>query len=430
MDDTRLGSLLLDSRVIDEADLEKCLEIQSLTGSARPLGHILIEQGLLDQSLLDQVLALQQSRRNAQRTALASETQDVDGWFRAALAVHARDLVLSEGRPVLARAGAEWRTLTDTPLRGPEVWDFVRREMGDKVLEQLAGRHCVAVDLHKKNLCRGRITAIRHFDGVAAFVALQPEHTPAVAELGLPAKVVEIVRAGRGLVLLVGERGEGRVEALSAVLAEIARDANRYVVVLDDAIGAELPSGALIARRRVGEHVAGYVPALRTAVREDPDAIVVGSLAHPESFDLAMRAAEGGRLVVGWIDGTSVTSALQRVLGFYPSYDVSRVRTTLASVLRAVCVRHFLPAAKGDAMVVATEALFVDSAARELLRNGELASLNLLMRASNDDSGHSLDHSMIDLIGRGLLRIEDAYSRAEEKSWLLDRSKKLAGKGA
>ncbi len=101
MDDTRLGSILLDSRVIDEADLEKCLDIQSLTGGATPLGQILVEQGMLDQQLLDRVIELQQSRRNAQRSRLVVESSGAMGYLRAAIAVGARDLVVSEGRPVM-----------------------------------------------------------------------------------------------------------------------------------------------------------------------------------------------------------------------------------------------------------------------------------------------------------------------------------------
>lgn len=431
MDDTRLGSILLDSRVIDEADLEKCLDIQSLTGGVTPLGQILVEQGMLDQQLLDRVIELQQSRRNAQRSRLVVESSGTMGYLRAAIAVGARDLVVSEGRPVMARAGAEWRTLTEAPLRGPEVWDFVRSEMGDKVLEQLAERHCVTLDMHRPGLCRGRISAMRHFDGVAVFVEIQGEKTPGAKELGIPPRILEIASAGRGLVLMVGERGQGRVESLSAMLAAVASDANRYIVVIDDAIGAELPpGGALIARRRVGDHVSGYVPALRTAVREDPDAIIVGSLCHPESFDLAMRGAEGGRLVIGWIDESSVTGALQRVLNFYPSYDISRVRTTLASALRAVCVRHLLPKNGGGPMVAATEALFVDAPAREILRSGDLQSLGLLMRTGEGANGHSLDHCMSALVASGEVRIEDAYQRAEEKSWLLQRTSMVTGKGA
>jgi len=429
MDDTRLGAILLESRAIGEADLEKCLEIQSLTGHSRPLGQILIEQGLIDRQMLERLLQLQQTRRTAQRSALTFDASLPDGYLRAALAAGARELVISEGRPVLARAGAEWRALTTETVRGPEVWEFVREEMGNEVLENLADRHFVVRDLHKPGVCRGRITAMRHFDGVAVFVELHPEKVMTAVELGLPQPFVDTVRGGRGLVLLIGERGVGRTETLSGMLGVIADDATRYIVVLDDAIAGELPPGAaMVARRRVGEHVAGYGAALRTAIREDPDAIVVGSLSHPETFDMALRAAEGGRLVIGWLDETSVVGALHRIINFYPSYDVPRVRATLASVLRGICVRHLLPAANGGGLEPATELLLVDDAARELLRAGELDHLTLLMRAESGANGHSLDQCMFDLVVRGLVRIEDAYTRAEEKSWLLERSRHVAEK--
>src|SRR5262249_14462335 len=138
MDDTRLGSILLESRIIGEADLERCLEIQSLTGNTRPLGQILIDQGLIDRPLLDRLLELQQSRKRAKRSSLSADAAAEDGYLTAAVQAGARELVISEGRPALARAGAEWRALTPEPLRGPEVWEFVRTEMGHQVLEDLA----------------------------------------------------------------------------------------------------------------------------------------------------------------------------------------------------------------------------------------------------------------------------------------------------
>jgi twitching motility protein PilT len=234
------------------------------------------------------------------------------------------------------------------------------------------------------------------------------------------------VRGGRGHVLLVSERGVGRTELLAGVLREITGDKDRYVIVLDDAIDTEPPAGgALVARRRVGEHISGYVTGLRTAVREDPDAIVVGSVSEPEAFDMALRAAESGRLVVAWLDAGSVVACLDRILNFYRVYDVPRVRATLASVLRAICVRFLLPSRHENELVPATELLLVDDTARDVLRGGDLAQLALLMRLEGGSNGHSLDQSMFELITSGRVRIEDAYARAEDKGWLLDRSRGL-----
>lgn len=426
MDETRLGSILLESRIIGEADLEKCLEVQMLTGNSRPLGNILVEQGVIDRPTLERVLQLQQSRESRERAALPEAEGADDVWFRVAVQAKASELVVSEGRPVLARVGAEWRTLTGQPLSGPEVWDFVRNEMGSEVLEELADRHFVVRDLHKPGICRGRITGMRHFDGVAVIVELRREATPSWDELGLPRQLGDLVRTGRGLLLLCGERGIGRTELMAGLLREAAAEAGRYVIVLDDAIDQELPgNGGLVVRRRIGEHVCDYEQGLRTAVREDPDVIFVGSVAEPQAFDLALRAAEGGRLVVGWIDSGSAVAGLERVLDFYRGHDVPRVRAALATALRAVHVRHLLPSATGDGTVPVTELLLVDDAARDVLRGGDLDHLAMLMRIGDGKNGHSLDQSMFDLVMSGRLEFEHAYARAEEKGWLLDRTRSL-----
>jgi len=432
MDEMRLGSILLESKVISEADLEKCLEVQALTGNNRPMGQILVEQGLIDRATLDRLLQLQQSRIGDKKmlAGIGSIEGNNDGFLGAAVRAGARELVISEGRPVLARAGAEWRVMTSEQVRGPEVWDFVRTEMGSQVLEELADRHFVVRDLHRPGLCRGRVTALRHSDGVAVLVELRPELATPAVDLGIPQALTDVLVAARGLVLLVGERGIGRTELMAGVLQELAREADRYVVVLDDALDTDPPNGgALIARRRVGEHVSSYTAGLRTAVREDPDAILVGSLSDPDAFDLAVRAAEGGRLVVGWLDATSVVGCLQRIVNFYQPYDVQRLRQSLASVLRAVCVRHLLSATDGSKMMPATELLLVDEAARDVIRGGDLANLTLLMRTEGGKNGHSIDQAMFDLVADGSIRLEDAYARAEEKAWLLERLQAPQGDG-
>jgi twitching motility protein PilT len=428
MDETRLGAILLDSRIIDEADLEKCLAVQTLTGNSRPLGNILVEQGVIDRGTLERVLQLQQTRSTRERAALPEAEGTDDVWFRVAVQAKASELVVSEGRPVLARVGAEWRTLTEEPLNGPEVWDFVRTEMGAEVLEELADRHYVVRDLHKPGVCRGRITGMRHFDGVAAVVELRREATRSWDELSVPRQLAELMRSGRGLVLLCGERGIGRTELMAGLLREAAAEPSRYLIVLDDAIDAELPAGGgLVVRRRVGEHVAECVQGLRTAVREDPDVIFVGSVAEPETFDMALRAAEGGRLVVCWLDASSVTAGLARILNFYRDHEVARVRSSLATVLRAVYVRHLLAAAGGDGTVPVTELLLVDEAVRDILRGTDLQNLQMLMRMGDGKNGHSLDQSMFEAVTAGLLDFEDAYARAGEKAWLLERTRNLPG---
>lgn len=421
----RLGTILLESRIIDEAALERALEIQTLTGGVRPLGQVLVEQDLLDRATLERLLA-QQNERSAQRQGLLP----VDGnqtapFVRAALAAGASELVVSEGRPVQARVAGAWRNLTSEPVRGPEVWDFVRAEMGPEVLEQLAERRFVAQGHHRPGICRGRITAFRHCDGVAVVLALTPDRAAPPAELAIPESVLPLLASGKGLVLVAGERDMGRIETLSSLLGAITSDPSRYVLVLDDALDATSPSGgAVVSRRRTGDTPTQMVAALRSAIREDPDVIVAGDIGEAEAFDLALRAAEAGRLVIAWVNGCSVTATIQRVLNFYTSHDVPRVRATLAAQLRCVLVRQLLPNALHTGVVAATELLLVDAAVREVLRGGDLANLGLLLRVEGSQCGHSLDRCLLDLLTQGRVRFEDVFARAEEKAWLLERTQK------
>lgn len=428
MDDTRLGTILLESRVIAEGDLEKCLQIQGLTGGLRPLGEILVEQGLIDRPTLERLLELQDKRQRQRRLLTAAAGED-DRFLARAAKLGASELVISEGRPPAARIAGEWRGLRDQDLAGPEVWDFVREEMGTEVLEDLAERRYVSRDFHRQGSCRGRMTAFRQFDGVAVVARLHPEAVRTPADAGIPDAALEVVRAQRGLVLLVGERGGGLTEAFATLLHETARDSSRYVLVLDDNLEYPLPQGgALVVRRRVGEHVVDYQTGLRTAAREDPDAVFVGDVSRPEAFDLALRAAEGGRLVVACLRAASVVAALQRALNFYQSYDTPRIRATLASVLQCVLVKHLLPRAQHEGMVAATELLIVHEAARDVLRQGDLGNVNLLMRMADAGSGHSLDRSLLALVQAGSIRFEDAFARAEEKAWLLEEYQATAVK--
>jgi Tfp pilus assembly pilus retraction ATPase PilT len=430
MEDTRLGTILLDGGIVDEAGLERCLMIQALTGHARPLGEILVEQGLLDSATVERLLQLQRERGTLQQSVPPSTDLGSVALFTAALANRAEEMVVSEGRPVRIRVGATWSQLTAEVLRGPEVWDFVRETMGPQVLETLADRHFVVQPWHRPGLGRGLATAFRQFDGVAVRVTFAAETAPEARAVGVPDAVVDAVLASKGLVLVVGERGIGRSDTLSALTRVVASDPGHYVVVLDDEPWPLPADGALVVRRRHGTTPEQRADALRSIVRDDPDAVVCGDVGDASTFEVALRAAEGGRLVIAWIDAPSVARALTRILDFYPVHDLGRARSSLAAVLRAVLVRHQLPDANHAGTVVATELLLVDDPVRELLRNGDLSDLMMLLRAEGSRSGHSLDRSMLELLQAGKVRLEDVFARVEEKAWLLERTRKTAGAAA
>ncbi len=425
MDEIRLGAILLEGGVVDEAGLERCLAIQNLTGGTRPIGQVLIEQGLLTESSLKRLLALQREKAELQRATVAATDLASTSLLTAAQQNGATEIVVSEGRPVRIRVGATWRQLTDETLSGPEVWDFVRETMGGDVLESLADRQFVVRSWQFENLGRGTATAFRQFDGVAVRVTFSAAAIPAPDAIGVPPAIVDAVRAGKGMVLLVGERGLGRGELLSTLVQQVAADASQYVVVVDDEPLALPTDGAVVQRRRYGLAPSERAEALRSVVNEDPDVLVVGDVGSPETFEVALRAAEGGRMVIAYLDAANATAALVRILNFYSVHDLPRVRSSLAAVLRAVLVRQMIPDVGHAGTVTATELLVVDDAVREVVRGGELGDIGLLLRAEGGRSGHSLDRSLLELLTAGKVRMEDVFARAEEKAWLLERTKDL-----
>lgn len=437
MDDLRLGTILLCGGIVDESDLERCLAIQELTGGVRPLGQILCEQGLIDERTLQRLLDLQREQRaTAQDFSISAEGLAAHALLRSAHANGAEELVVSEGRKVRMRVAASWHDLTEEILRGPEVWDFVREMLGTTVLEELADRHFVARQWQLDGAGRGMATAFRQFDGVAVRVTFAAQVVPQVGEQPanpptepiLPNAFSQRLRGGRGLVLLVGERGIGRSSGLEAAMQTIAAQGQQYIVYVGDEPIDVPASEALIAQRKFGWSTAERAAAMRSAIREDPDVLLLADVGDPDTFELALRAAEGGRLVIAYLDAGRVKDALCRILNFYPTYDLPRVRSSLAAVLRAVLARHQLPNASHRGAVFATELLLVEDPAREILRSGKIDDITLLLRMEDDAAGHSLDRSMFQLLMDGRVRMPDIFARCEEKAWLLERTQNLETK--
>lgn len=422
MEDTRLGAILLEGGIVDEAALERCLAIQSLTGGVRPIGQILVEQRLLDPATLKRLLDLQRSRVALRRAEVAAADAMSGTLLRAATANGASELVVSEGRPVRIRVAGEWRELAPEPLRGPEVWDFVRELMGPEVLEELADRHSVVRAWQDPELGHGAATAFRQFDGVAVRLTFAARGVLTPMEAAVPPAAVDAVRGGRGLVLLVAERGAGRVDALASLLQVACGDKGHYAVALDDEPLPLTHGGSLVVRRRFGLLPADRTAALRSALREDPDVLSIADVGDPETFELALRAAEGGRLVIACIDAGSVVDALHRVTNFYAAYDVPRVQQSLAAALKVVVARHLLPDVDHAGTIVANELLVVDESVREALRCGGIDDIGLLLRMEGARCGHSLDRSLLELVEAGRVRIEDVFARAEDKALLLSRT--------
>jgi twitching motility protein PilT len=424
IEDTRLGAMLLESSVLTEEQLERCLEIQALTGGTRMLGQILIEQGILKQELLDDLLQMQATRRAEHAIEWTEPSPGPDRFLLAALMAGANELIVSEGRPVLVRVARQLQQFSKEPPTPPEVWQFVRDLFGDDALDQLASAKSLTRALHRPGLCRGRASAFRHFDGICVHVRLHPEAVRAAEAAGIPPAVKQAVQSGKGLVLVAAQKRSGLTETLASLVHGLLGEKGRLILVLDEDLELPLlPSEAIVIRRQVGEHTASYLSGLRVAIGQEPDVIVVADASSPAAFELALRSAEAGRLVIAGIAARSATAAFERIANFYPQRDVARVRQTLASVLRCILAVQLLPDAQHKTQLLATEVLVVDAGAQSVLRDGTLQQVGLLMQLEKRQNGHSFDDCLIGMVADGRVRFEDAFQYAEDKARVLSAAR-------
>lgn len=427
IEDTRLGTLLLETSIVSETDLQHCLELQSLTEGRWPLGQILIEQGVLTQATLEEFLTVQRALRGRQqREAVQLGSRPSDrGFLARAVEMGANDLLLSEGRVPVVRIGGDMVRLAEEPLAGPELWTFVRTQMGIDVLEQVAEHQSVTMPLPEGSGTRGRVTAFRHFDGLGIAARLHPEPVRTPDAAGLDPSVAELMRTGRGLVLIAGESGAGVTETFATLLHAAATVPERSVLVLDRDFEYPVPStDAVVVRRRVGGDTRTWTTGIRAALREEPDVLFVGEV-DARAIDLVVHAAESGALVVAGVRAGSGIAALSRAVSFHPEHDQARVRSSLASALIAVLGVRLLPAHDRSSLVLATELLMFDEAVRDLVRTGTLQRIRALQRIGGD--GHDLDTSLMRLVHAGRVRFEDAFACAQDKTMMLEARRQREG---
>jgi twitching motility protein PilT len=270
--------------------------------------------------------------------------------------------------------------------------------------------------------------AFRHFDGACVIVRLHPEHVRSPREAGLDQQVLDCLDLGKGLILVTGEAGSGITSTMATMLGEIVKKDPQLILVLDETIEYQIPTGnAVVVTRRMGTDCKDYETALSAAIHDNPDVLVVGDVSTLDRFDLALRAAGDGRLVIAALHARSIQAALRRALNFYCSYDVPRIRTMLAAVLNCMIRVQLVPDKDGVAQFLASELLVMDQAARAVVRGGPLDRLTLLLNMEGTGSGHSMDASLEDLLRRGDVTFEDAFHVADDKSRIL---KKFKGKAA
>ena len=314
----------------------------------------------------------------------------------------ASDIHLRSGTAPRFRVDGEMREFAHKALSEQDVLDMLVPLVSSDELGRIrdGGEHDSTVTTAG---CRSRLHAFRAMTGVALVLRLLPRHPLAIEELGLPASVAAIAQQRSGLVLVTGAAGSGKSTTLAAIIRRINETRAAHVVTIEDPVEiVHVPRRSLITQREVSSCSEGYVTALRAALRQDPDVIMIGELRDAESIQLALTAAETGHLVLSTLHCASAVQSVSRLLDVFPAGKQEQARAMLADSLRAVVSQRLYPRA-GGGRLLAAEVLLTTPAVRNLIREAKTHQLFGLLQTSAHHGMCTFEQHLQQLSVRGVL---------------------------
>lgn len=326
----------------------------------------------------------------------------------------ASDLHLSAGLPPMIRIHGDVRRINHPLLTHTQVQNLIFELMS----EALRGRYqeCLEVDFSfdLPQVGRFRVNAFQQERGAAAVMRAIPSTVRSLEDLGAPKIFSELALKPRGLVLLTGPTGSGKSTTLAAMVNHVNETHYAHILTIEDPVEfVHSPQKALINQREIGSHTHSFSAALRSALREDPDVILVGELRDLETIRLALTAAETGHLVFGTLHTASAPKTIDRIIDVFPGDEKEMVRAMLSESLQAVISQSLLKNREGNGRVAAHEIMLGTPAIRNLIRESKVAQMYSLIQTGSHCGMQTLDGSLMDLVRRNQISMAAARSAAK-----------------
>ncbi len=327
----------------------------------------------------------------------------------------ASDLHLSAGLPPMIRVDGDIRRINVPPLDHKTVHSLIYDIMNDKQRKDFEEFYETDFSFEIQGVARFRVNAFNHNRGAGAVFRTIPSNILSLEELGCPAVFKDIADNPRGLVLVTGPTGSGKSTTLAAMIDYKNNNEYAHILTIEDPIEFVHESKkCLVNQREVHRDTLGFNEALRSALREDPDIILVGEMRDLETIRLALTAAETGHLVFGTLHTTSAAKTIDRIIDVFPAAEKDMVRSMLSESLRAV-ISQTLIKKIGGGRVAAHEIMIGTPAIRNLIREDKVAQMYSAIQTGQQYGMQTLDQCLQDLVQRGIISRQDARQRAVNK---------------
>ena len=338
----------------------------------------------------------------------------LDDWIARAQQERVSDVHIVAGLPVRGRVDGRLLDLTETPMSWEDCENVGRELAGSRFSEiERIGE----VDLAKSFPCgvRTRINLFRQQGSLSAAIRLLAERIPELEELQLPPAVSNFENYRTGIVLVTGETGSGKSTTLASVLNRINHTRQAHIITLEDPIEyVYTPDKCVINQRQIGADTRSYADGLRSILREDPDVILIGEMRDLNTIETALTAAETGHLVFATLHTNSAADAIDRIVNVFPEGQQKQIRLQLSTTLRAVLSQQLLPRKSGKGRVAACEVMIVNSAIRNLIREGKTPQMESFMAMNAQNGSILMDAALQRLVRDGSVSQQTALSYARD----------------
>jgi twitching motility protein PilT len=340
----------------------------------------------------------------------------------------ASDLHLSVGLPPAVRIHGEIEPMSYPPLTREDTHDLIYQIMNDRQRATFEEHHDIDFSLDFGETGRFRVNAFFANRGVGGVFRVIPSQIKSVDELGLPPVISKMADYERGLVLVTGPTGSGKSTTLAALIDQINGSRSAHILTIEDPIEfVHQHRKCVVNQREIGPHTHSFANALRAALREDPDVILVGEMRDLETISLAVSAAETGHLVFGTLHTSSAAQTIDRIIDVFPAHQQAQIRAQLSESLRGVVAQTLLKTANCKGRAAAVEILVSTPAVRNLIREGKTFQLPSVIQTGMKEGMQTIEQSLSELVLSGRCNQEEAMVKAPDREAFLKFMREAGG---
>lgn len=341
----------------------------------------------------------------------------VDAFLELLVKQQGSDLHLVSGNPPRIRLYGEIHPVKYRDLTEDENRDLLYEIMSDRVRTIFENTGGVDFGYELTGISRFRVNAFRHLDGIGAVFRAIPDQVKTLEELRMPPVLKALSRQRKGLILVTGPTGSGKSTTLAAMIDFINTERKGHVITIEDPVEhVHKNKNCLISQREVGDHTEGFAQALRSALREDPDVILVGEMRDLETISLAVTAAEMGILILATLHTNGAAAAIDRVINVFPPGEEPYIRAMLSTSLCGVVSQQLVKTADNRNRLAAVETLINNSATSNIIREGKTEQLENVIQGGALQGMQSIDMALRRLLDEKLITGEEAYRKSRIKS--------------